>query len=74
MAREFQNEAADTFVRCANNEPLEKTELEVEPALPPKRAQKKKSIPREMSQHETASDAETLYKVNAHNRIMDAVT
>ncbi|KAJ4942060.1 hypothetical protein JOQ06_011930 [Pogonophryne albipinna] len=69
--------AAATFVQWANNqteEQSEETELEVEAALPQKRCRKKKTMPGEMSKDEAVTDAETSYKIDVHNQIMDTVT
>jgi len=65
-----------SFHQCFDNKLLEEdeeTELEVEAALPPKRGRQKKFMPGEMSQDETVSDREALYRINVHNHIMDTV-
>ncbi|XP_034051779.1 uncharacterized protein LOC117532559 [Gymnodraco acuticeps] len=79
MTRDFEKvkTAAATFVQWANNqteEQSEETELEVEAALPQKRGRKKKTMPGEMSKDEAVTDAETSYKIDVHNQIMDTVT
>ncbi|XP_034062116.1 uncharacterized protein LOC117539872 [Gymnodraco acuticeps] len=76
MTRDFEKvkTAAATFVQWANNqteEQSEETELEVEAALPQKRGRKKKTMPGEMSKDEAVTDAETSYKIDVHNQIMD---
>ena len=78
MTRDFQSvkTAADQFVQWANNtlqEQSEETDLEVETTLPQKRGRRKKSMPGEMSRDESVTDAETSYKIEVQNRIMDTV-
>ncbi|KAJ8346852.1 hypothetical protein SKAU_G00282530 [Synaphobranchus kaupii] len=78
MARDFENvkAAADTFVQWANRkvqEQDEETELEFEATLPLKRARKKKTMPGEMAQDETFTHAESAYRIDVHNQIMDTV-
>lgn len=78
MARDFKavKDAADNFVKWANvklEEQDEEIDMEVEASLPQRRPKKKKSMPGEMSQDETSSDALETYEVKVHNPIMDTV-
>ena len=80
MSRDFDTikAATDTFVQFANKkikEQDEDTELEkVEATLPRNRARKKKIMSGEMAQEEALTEAESDYKVQVHNQIIDTVT
>lgn len=76
IARDFISvkAAADKFVNWTNEnieQRMEGTDTEVEAALPPKRAKKKKSRVGEMAEDESLIDAERAYEVNVHNIILD---
>lgn len=76
IAKDFSSvkAAVDTFVKWTNKnieEREEGTDIEVENALPQKRAKKTKSRAEEMAQDEPLSDAERAYKVNVHHSILD---
>ncbi|KAL6466244.1 hypothetical protein MHYP_G00263770 [Metynnis hypsauchen] len=78
MARDFKavKDAAENFVKWANEkleEQDEEIDMEVEASLPLRRPKKKKSMPGEMAQDETSSDAFETYEVKVHNPIMDTV-
>ncbi|KAI4884376.1 hypothetical protein NFI96_000286 [Prochilodus magdalenae] len=68
MARDFKavKDAADNFVKWANEkleEQDEEIDMEVEASLPQRRPKKKKSMPGEMFQDETSSDALETYEL-----------
>ncbi|KAJ8270536.1 hypothetical protein GJAV_G00116060 [Gymnothorax javanicus] len=76
IARDFSSvkSAADTFVKWANEQLEERednTDMEVEAALPAKRAKKRKSRAGEMAQVEVPINAEKAYEVKVHNIILD---
>ncbi|XDV21827.1 hypothetical protein PO909_026847 [Leuciscus waleckii] len=76
-ARDFQGvmRAADDFVEWANSilEKLEDSEAEVQTSLPEKRIRKHKRQPGELAQDEPIANADTDYKINIHNVILDTV-
>ncbi|KAI2646611.1 GMP reductase [Labeo rohita] len=76
-ARDFQGvmRAADDFVERANGilEKLEDSEAEVQTSLPEKRIRKHKRQPGELAQDEPIANADTDYKINIHNVILDTV-
>lgn len=49
------------------------TDLELQGTLPSKRIQRKKTMPGEMAEHETFTEAESVYRIEVHTLIMDAV-
>lgn len=49
------------------------TDLELQGTLPSKRIQRKKTMPGEMAEHKTFTDAESAYRIEVHTLIMDAV-
>lgn len=78
IARDFTTvkAAADTFVKWTNEKLEERednTDMEVEAALPEKRAKKRKSRAGEMAQDEVHINAEKVYEVKVHNTILDTV-
>ncbi|KAL1251715.1 hypothetical protein QQF64_019511 [Cirrhinus molitorella] len=76
-ARDFQGvmRAADDFVERASGilEKLEDSEAEVQTSLPEKRIRKHKRQPSELTQDEPMANADTDYKINIHNVILDTV-
>lgn len=50
------------------------TDMEVEAALPEKRAKKRKSKAGEMAQDEVHINAEKVYEMKVHNTILDTAT
>lgn len=76
IARDFISvrAAADTFVKWTNEsieQRKEGTNIEVDAALPQKRAKEKKSRVGEMAENESLIDAESAYEVNVLNIILD---
>ncbi len=76
IARDFISvrAAADTFVKWTNEsieQRKEGTNIEVDAALPQKRAKEKKSRVGEMAEDESFIDAERAYEVNVLNIILD---
>ena len=76
IARDFRTvrAAADSFVKWANEkleEREENTDVEVEAALPEKRAKKRKRMAGEMADDELPMEAGKLYEVKVHNPILD---
>lgn len=78
IARDFVavKAAADTFVKWTNEkleERVDNIDMEVEPALPEKRAKKRKCRAGEMPEDEIHINAEKVYEVKVHNTILDTV-
>lgn len=78
IARDFPTvkAAADTFVKQTNQKLEERednTDMEVEAALPVKRAKKRKHMAGEMTEDELQINAEKTYEVKVHNTILDTV-
>ncbi|XP_026155994.1 uncharacterized protein LOC113126253 [Mastacembelus armatus] len=65
-----KTQGSSKWVRIKLRQSLEDT---TEDTLPPKRIQRKKTMPGEMAQHEPFSNVESAYRIEVHNLIMDTV-